>query len=188
MKFVDNDGLPEFEGGDLAIEVDNEESDGEVVPEEVLAIEVDADGVPDDAEVPWDETVIPDGVGVEEIDWSPWYAKCPTYGEVWRVVCEGSRRAPGYTLYTPQGSKQEKRRLYFDHRLCVPWALVPYVLREHHELGHWGVEKLTLELLRRYRWGPIAKHTQKRYGTCRCVGERCQCRRRRGILSPWTSS
>ena len=33
--------------------------------------------------------MIRDGVGVEEIDWSPWYAKCPTYGEVWRVVCEG---------------------------------------------------------------------------------------------------
>ena len=52
MEFVDNDGLPEFEGGDRAIEVDNKKSDGEVVPEEVPAIEVDAEGVPDDAEVP----------------------------------------------------------------------------------------------------------------------------------------
>ena len=37
MEFVDKDGLPEFEGVDLVIEVDNEESDGEVVPEEVPA-------------------------------------------------------------------------------------------------------------------------------------------------------
>ena len=79
MEFVD--GLPEFEGGDRAIEVDDEESEKEAVPEEAPAIEVDGEGVPDDAEVPWDETVIPDGVGLEEIDWSPWYAKCPTYGE-----------------------------------------------------------------------------------------------------------
>ena len=71
MEFVENDGLPEFEGGDLAMEVENEESDEEVMPEEVPAIEVDGQGVPDDDEVPWDETVSPDGVGVEEIDWSP---------------------------------------------------------------------------------------------------------------------
>ena len=51
MEFVDNDVLPEFEGGDLSIKVDNEESDEEVVPEEVPAIEVDAEGVPDDAAV-----------------------------------------------------------------------------------------------------------------------------------------
>ena len=136
MEFVDSDGLPEFESGDRAIEVDNEESDGEVVPEKVPAIEVDAEGVPNDAEVPWEKTVIPDGVGVEEIDWSPWYAKYPTYGEVWRVMCEGSRWVPGYTLYTTQVIKQKKHCRYFDHRLCLPWALVPYVIREHHELGH----------------------------------------------------
>ena len=45
MGFVDHDGLPEFEGGDRAIEVDNEKSDEEVMPEGVLAIEDDAEGV-----------------------------------------------------------------------------------------------------------------------------------------------
>ena len=58
----------------MAIEVDNEESDEEAMAEEVPPIEVNIGGVPDYAQVPWDETVIPDGVGVEEIDWSPWYA------------------------------------------------------------------------------------------------------------------
>ena len=47
MELVENDGLPEFEGGDLAIGVDNEESDEEVKPEEDPPMEVDADGVPE---------------------------------------------------------------------------------------------------------------------------------------------
>ena len=116
MDFVDNEGLQEAEGGELATEMDNEESDEEAIAEEVPPIEVDIEGVPEYADVPWDETVIPDGVGVEEIDWSPWYAKCPKYGEVWRVVCVGSRWVQSYTLYTPQGNRHEKRRLHFDHR------------------------------------------------------------------------
>ena len=92
----------------MATEMDNEGIDEEVMAEEVPPVEVDAEGVPEEAEVPWDETVIPDGVGVEEIDRSPWYAICRTYGEVWRVVCEGSKWVPGYTLHPPQGNKDEK--------------------------------------------------------------------------------
>ena len=60
--------------------MDKEESEEEVMPEGVPAIEVRAEGVPDDDEVPWDETVIPDCVGVEEIDWSQWVCQVP---DVW---------------------------------------------------------------------------------------------------------
>ena len=136
------------------------DDDGESEPQaepEGLPAEVDAEGVPDEPDPLRDETVLPEGVGIEHIDWSPWYARCPTYGEVWRVVCDGADWVAGYTLSTPPDNKVGKRRLYFEHRLCVPWALVPYVIREHHELGHWGVEKLTLELPRFYRWGPTGR-------------------------------
>ena len=100
---------------------------------------------------------MPDGVGIEEIDWSPWYAGCPTYGEVWRVVCYREDWVAGYTLITPAGNKVENRWFYFEHRMCFPWALVPYVIRKHHELGHGGVENLTLELPRFYRCGPTVR-------------------------------
>ena len=46
MDFVDNEGLPEAEGGELAIEVDKEESDEEAIAEEVPPIEVEIEGVP----------------------------------------------------------------------------------------------------------------------------------------------
>ena len=36
MDFVDNEGLPEAKGGELAIELDNEESDELPMAEEVL--------------------------------------------------------------------------------------------------------------------------------------------------------
>ena len=54
MEVVHNEGLPEAEGGELAIEVDDEESDEEAMAEEVPPIEVDIEGVSDYAEVPWD--------------------------------------------------------------------------------------------------------------------------------------
>ena len=50
---------------------DDGESEPEAEPEGLLA-EVDAEGVPDEPEASWDETVLPDVVGIEEIDWSPW--------------------------------------------------------------------------------------------------------------------
>ena len=59
MYFVDNEGLPQAEVGNLAIGVDNVESDEEVMAQ-LVEVEVDAEGVPEEAELRWDEPVVPD--------------------------------------------------------------------------------------------------------------------------------
>ena len=44
-----------------------------------------------------------------------------------------------------------RRRLILGNKICVPMAITPYVIREHHEsVGHVGQEKLLLELPRHY--------------------------------------
>ena len=44
MDFVHNEGLPEAASGELAVDADTEESDEEVVAEELPPIDVDDDG------------------------------------------------------------------------------------------------------------------------------------------------
>ena len=49
------------------------------------------------------------------------------------------------------GNVVAKRRLVLGNKICVPMAITPYVIREHHEsLGHVRQEKLLLELPRHY--------------------------------------
>ena len=105
--------------------------------------EVDAEGVPDEPDTPWDKTVLPDGLGIEEIEWSAWYARCPTYAEVWRVVCDGADWVAGYTLITPPGN--------ILNTACVSRGLWSRTLYGNTMNWDTGVEKLTLELPRFYR-------------------------------------
>ena len=70
MNFIDNVGMPKR--GDVAQVIDADDdgaSESELEPEG-LSPEVYAEGAPDEPDE-WDERVLPDGVRVEEIDWSP---------------------------------------------------------------------------------------------------------------------
>ena len=77
MNFVDSVGVPGE--GDVA-QVIVRDADGEGEPElepEGMPPEVDVEGVSDEPDPPWDETVLPDGVGIEEIESVPMVCQVP---------------------------------------------------------------------------------------------------------------
>ena len=98
----------------------------------------------------WDETLVPSGTSADELSWTDWYASCPQFAQPWAMTQEGAEWPDGYSL-AAAGNVVSKRRLVSRNKICVPMAITPYVIREHHEsVGHVGQEKLLLDLPRLY--------------------------------------
>jgi len=151
MNFVDLDGQAS-ECSDEVLPMEGEVVDavgGGVLPEVEV---VDVEGGDGQGYV-WNENLLPDGRNTDEVPWAEWYASCPTYGPIWQAVLTGMVWPPGFELVTVC-NQEWKRRLIQDGKLCVPRAMLPYIVREHHESTyHIGQEHLLKEMRRFYRWG-----------------------------------
>ena len=91
------------------------------------------------------ENVLPEGKGVWECDWSAWYEKCTHFTSAWKETHTKDEWPRDYAL-TPDG-----KYLFYQGKKCVPTALVPYVIREHHEeTGNTGRQQFMTELQRFY--------------------------------------
>ena len=80
-----------------------------------------------------------------EEDWSEAYDSSDGFGDAWRSIHEENSE-------WPQGFKLFRRKLYFHEKICVPEEKIHAVLTAHHNwVGHIGVNRLFLEVDRRYQ-------------------------------------
>ena len=85
-------------------------------------------------------------------DWSAYYEQCGTFADIWHRVTTSD--GPW-----PEGYKLLAGKLYDMELLCVPQGLVERVLQEHHAwVGHVGVDRLALEVMRRYSFPIGVEH------------------------------
>ena len=69
--------------------------------------------------------------------------------KAWEMCHQGAEWPLGYSL-AAAGNVVPLRRLVKDNKLCIPRALTPYVIREHHDsVAHGGQDNL-LEVLTRF--------------------------------------
>ena len=82
-----------------------------------------------------------------EEDSSGAYDSSDGFGEAWHDIHEGNEWPRGYKLF--------RGKLYFQEKLCVPEEKIQAVLTAHHNwVGHFGVDRLFLEVDRRYQLPP----------------------------------
>jgi hypothetical protein len=107
-----------------------------------------------------------------EIDWTPFYFKCPKWKPIWEAIHDSKFNwPPGYTLSEVNVSH---KRLYQGQKLCIPTAFQQKIIYSYHSfLGHVGREKLWLYTLSRVQW-PNPKDAKKDIFSILSICETCQ--------------
>ena len=81
-------------------------------------------------------------------DWAHSYDSSEGFGGAWGAIHDGASE-------WPPGCKLFRGKLYFHEKLCVPEDKIQVVLQSHHNwAGHIGVDRLFLEMDRRYQLPP----------------------------------
>ena len=93
---------------------------------------VDAAEEPEAAEREWDETLVQYAMSMDELSSTEGYANCPKFAQPWAMPQEGAEWAEGHSLASA-GNVVGKRRPFLGNKICIPMAITPYVIREHHE-------------------------------------------------------
>ncbi len=107
-----------------------------------------------------------------EVDWTPFYSKCPKWKSIWEATHDPNVSwPPGFTLFEVHGSH---KRLYQGQKLCIPTALQQKIIYSYHSfLGHVGREKLWLYTLPRIQW-PNPEDAKKDIFAILSICETCQ--------------
>ena len=62
-------------------------------------------------------------------NWSPWYARCPRWGENW-----GRMHANDETFEWPEGTRIVEGRMFLGHKTCIATPLQKEWIRAVHEV------------------------------------------------------
>ena len=87
--------------------------------------------------------LLEDPGAVFDVDWDPWYRKCPTWREAWEKIQDDEAWPGAFQLLDG--------KLYESTKLCKPLAMTSDNVRAHHcATGHIGAKWLIIEMDRLY--------------------------------------
>ena len=136
-----------------------------------------------DEEFRTEDSEVEDPLGSAHVrNWSPWYARCPRWGENWARM-----HANDETFEWPEGTRIVEGRMFLGHKTCIPTPLQKEWIRAVHEVqGHVGFPRMWKILEDHYECGSLAeaknfaRRVAKECDTCQA------CRRPKNRYGPIT--